>query len=84
MPTSRKACRPQVRRDRGRQQGQVSEQAAREPADGGDWRRAWDGMTAAVGRDFSGGAVTYGADPVAVSDIRRFLEPAGIRLPATL
>lgn len=63
------------------QQGQVSEQAAREPADGGDWRRAWGGMTAAVGRDFSDGAVTYGADPVAVSDIRRFLEPLEFDCP---
>jgi hypothetical protein len=42
---------------------------------GTDWRRDWDPMVAAVGRDFSDGAVVYGADPVAPADIRRFLEP---------
>jgi hypothetical protein len=42
---------------------------------GTDWRRDWDPMVAAVGRDFSDGAVVYGADAVAPADIRRFLEP---------
>lgn len=61
--------------------GQVSEHAGAEQAEGGDWRRAWDGMVAAVGRDFADGAVTCGADPVAVSDIRRFLEPLELDCP---
>jgi acyl dehydratase len=60
-------------------QGQAGEHAGR--AEGDDWRSAWDGMVAAVGRDFADGAVTYGADPVAVSDIRRFLEPLEFDCP---
>ena len=47
----------------------------------GDWRRAWDAMAAAVGRDFSDGTVVYGADPVAATDIRRFLEPLEFDCP---
>jgi hypothetical protein len=46
-----------------------------------DWRRDWDRMVAAVGRDFSDGSVTYGADPVAPADIRRFLEPLEFDCP---
>jgi N-terminal half of MaoC dehydratase len=46
-----------------------------------DWRRDWDAMVAAVGRDFSDGTVTYGADAVAPSDIRRFLEPLEFDCP---
>lgn len=46
-----------------------------------DWRRDWDPMVAAVGRDFSDGAVIYGADPVAPADIRRFLEPLEFDCP---
>ena len=60
-------------------QGQAGEHAGH--AEDGDWRSAWDGMVAAVGRDFAGGAVSYGADPVAVSDIRRFLEPLEFDCP---
>ena len=51
-----------------------------EAADG-DWRRDWDGMAAAVGRDFSDGTAVYGADPVAPADIRRFLEPLEFGCP---
>jgi acyl dehydratase len=40
-----------------------------------DWRRAWDPMVAAVGRDFGEPEAVYGADPVTATDIRRFLEP---------
>jgi acyl dehydratase len=62
-------------------QGQVSEQAAGGQAGDGGWRHAWDGMVAAVGRDFADTKVTYGADPVAASDIRRFLEPLEFDCP---
>jgi hypothetical protein len=46
-----------------------------------DWRSDWDAMVAAVGRDFGDGTVVYGADPVTVSDIRRFLEPLEFDCP---
>ena len=39
-----------------------------------DWQRGWDAMAAAVGEEFSDGAVVFGADPVTASDIRRFCE----------
>lgn len=54
---------------------------SQESSDAGDWRRAWDPMVAAVGRDFSDGRVVYGADPVTASDIRRFLEPLEFGCP---
>jgi len=49
--------------------------------DSADWRRAWDPMVAAIGQDFSDGQVSYGADPVTASDIRRFLEPLEFACP---
>jgi acyl dehydratase len=51
------------------------------PLADGDWRRDWDGVVAAVGRDFSDGTAVYGADPVAPADIRRFLEPLEFGCP---
>ena len=48
---------------------------------GADWRRDWDPMVAAVGRDFGDGTVVYGADPVTATDIRRFLEPLEFDCP---
>jgi hypothetical protein len=40
-----------------------------------DWRAAWQPVVDAVGRDFSDGAVGYGADRVERGAIRRYLEP---------
>jgi N-terminal half of MaoC dehydratase len=46
-----------------------------------DWRSEWDGMVAAVGREFGDGSVVYGADPVTATGIRRFLEPLEFDCP---
>lgn len=48
---------------------------------GADWRSDWDAMVAAVGRDFADSTVVYGADPVAATGIRRFLEPLEFDCP---
>jgi hypothetical protein len=40
-----------------------------------DWKRAWDPMVAAVGRDFGNGEVQWGADVVERGAIRRYCEP---------
>jgi hypothetical protein len=40
-----------------------------------DWREEWRPVVEAVGRDFSDGVTTWGADPVERGAIRRYLEP---------
>ncbi|MPY56514.1 FAS1-like dehydratase domain-containing protein [Streptomyces spongiae] len=49
--------------------------------DAGDWRSAWQPVIDAVGRDFSDGAVTLGADRVERGAIRRYLEPLELDCP---
>ncbi|MEW2354411.1 MaoC family dehydratase N-terminal domain-containing protein [Spirillospora sp. NPDC029432] len=40
-----------------------------------DWKEDWRPVVDAVGRDFSDGTTTWGADPVEPGAIRRYLEP---------
>jgi hypothetical protein len=39
-----------------------------------DWKKAWEPMQAAIGRDFSDGRPVWGADAVEPGGIRRYLE----------
>jgi N-terminal half of MaoC dehydratase len=41
----------------------------------GDWREEWQPVIDAVGRDFTDGEITWGADRVEPGAIRRYLEP---------
>jgi hypothetical protein len=40
-----------------------------------DWTSSWSSLEARVGSDLIDGAVTWGADPIEHSSVRRYLEP---------
>jgi hypothetical protein len=40
-----------------------------------DWTTSWSALVARVGSDLIDGAVTWGADPIERSSVRRYLEP---------
>ena len=46
-----------------------------------DWQRAWQPLVDAVGRDFGGGTVVFGADAVEPGTIRRYAEPLELDCP---
>ena len=40
-----------------------------------DWTMTWSALIARIGSDLTDGAVTWGADPIERSSVRRYLEP---------
>lgn len=45
------------------------------------WQDEWEPLVAAVGREFGDSTVAFGADPVELGSIRRFVEPLEIDSP---
>jgi N-terminal half of MaoC dehydratase len=54
------------------------------PGCAGDWAAAWEPMVSAVGTEFGGDEVVWGADRVERGLIRRFLEPLEFDCPLHL